>query len=119
MIGLCMLISTIVIYNTKGYVDDKAIEALVPVVDLKKSFDRRCGNSEQLSAVMPRFLWVLRDFEAKGLNPQKYCEEILHSDPNKSKQPEIFAKVKYGMRDYFGNRECYSLPYPVADEVEL
>ena len=43
----------------------------------------------------------------------------MHSDPKKSKQPEIFEKVKHGMRDYFGNRECYSLPYPVADEVEL
>ena len=34
MIGLCMLISTIVIYNTKGYIDEKAIGALKHVVDL-------------------------------------------------------------------------------------
>ena len=67
---------------------------------------------------MPRFVWVLRDFEAP-MNPQKYCEEILNSDPKKSKDPKMFAEVKNGMLQYFDKRECYALPYPVADDVEL
>ena len=67
-----MLISTIVIYNTKGYIDDKTIAALQGVVGCVEGKERYFKSErdipEQLSAVMPRFVWVLRDFEAP-MNP--------------------------------------------------
>lgn len=64
---IATLISSYLIYNSVGAIDEKSISELNMVTQLSKNVilqdnvDLR-NNEENLYRFMPKFLWVLRDF---------------------------------------------------------
>jgi hypothetical protein len=58
---LIFLISSTVIYNSQGAIDEQSLDQLRVVVNMQK-----CLNSN--SSNQPKFIWVLRDFALQLMN---------------------------------------------------
>ena len=65
--SLLILISSLTIFNTIGLIEDSTINSmnfilnLTKNIQLKSSFDIERNTTEELSNLMPNFIWVLRD----------------------------------------------------------
>ena len=81
---LANLISSYLMFNSVGSIDEKSIGELNMVTQLSKNiileeYSDLHNNEENLFRYMPKFLWVLRDFtlditnqEGKSLTPAQY-----------------------------------------------
>lgn len=74
---MIFLISSTVIYNSIGAIDEQGLDQLRVIVNLKKSFSGQ-ENSQ------PRLIWVLRDFALQLINKKgdsltenEYLEDCL------------------------------------------
>jgi hypothetical protein len=82
LFSLSLLISSVVLFNSVGVIDETAIAQLGLVSSISKHVVR--DSTEHL---MPKFLWLLRDFtlrledeRGKPLTPNQYLERCLHSE---------------------------------------
>ena len=142
-----ILLSSYFIYNSKGTIDEKAIQSLSFVVELSKHIQLKSSNSrfenkgssnpEELSTIFPKFLWVLRDFVLKLVdtdgNPitsHEYLESVLNATFfNKSKNINendpintmIDSKnnIRQMIKMYFKDRTCHTMVRPVTEEKLL
>ena len=65
---LAILLSSLLIYNSVGTIDENALNQLSLVVNLSKTIQvRNCGDTDpdEIAEYFPSFLWVLRDFTLK------------------------------------------------------
>jgi len=70
---LALLLSSLLIYNSVGTIDENALNSLSLVINLAKKIQlkKSPGQEEtqddidQLATMFPQFLWVLRDFALK------------------------------------------------------
>lgn len=62
LLMLIFLISSTVIYNSIGAIDEQSLDQLRVIVNLKKSFSTGEQN------IQPKFIWVLRDFALQLIN---------------------------------------------------
>jgi len=67
---LAVLLSSFFIYNSKGAIDENALQNMSMVVNLAnniqvKEFTDKIVNVQQVNQYFPFMLWVLRDFSLK------------------------------------------------------
>lgn len=67
---LALLLSSLIIYNSVGTIDETALNNLSLVINLSKKVQLRnrsesAEDIDELAAIFPSFLWVLRDFTLK------------------------------------------------------
>ena len=82
------------------------------------------GDNSNLDAVLPNFLWVLRDFslqleDEKGneITAQEYLENALSlrsKDPHDTKN-----KIRNALQSYFKTRDCLTMVRPLVNEDRL
>ena len=68
-----MLLSSMLIYNSVGTIDETALNSLSLVINLSKKIRMKAANNseesaeevDELTQMFPSFLWVLRDFSLK------------------------------------------------------
>jgi hypothetical protein len=77
LLMLIFLISSTVIYNSVGAIDEQSLDQLRVIVNLKKAMGEK-------PTTQPRFVWVLRDFALQLINkkgdemtPDQYLEDCL------------------------------------------
>lgn len=58
------LLSSFMVYNSVGSIDEKAIQGLGLIVNLSKMLQKSSNseNSQELVNCFPSFLWLVRDF---------------------------------------------------------
>jgi len=124
--SLCILLSSLFIYNSMGAIDEMAIEDLHLVINLAQHLHARGavgkGGGSGFVEFMPDFMWVLRDFhlrmaDAKGgkITAKEYLENALRPVPGQDKQNELRAAI----RQLFPQRDCAAIVRPCADEEDL
>lgn len=63
---LALLMSSLLVYNSMGAIDENALNNLSLVVNLSQSLQIKRGQKEldpdELAMYFPSFLWILRDF---------------------------------------------------------
>lgn len=63
---LALLLSSLLVYNSVGTIDENALNNLSLVVNLSKSLQIKKGkaatDADEISQYFPSFLWILRDF---------------------------------------------------------
>jgi hypothetical protein len=64
---LALLLSSLIIYNSIGPIDETALNNLSLVINLSKKIQLRnraetVEDVDELASIFPTFLWVLRDF---------------------------------------------------------
>jgi len=132
LFALCTLLSSRLILNTYGAINNPIIEQLELVTNLarhiKASSDGKRGTgdqSEDISRHFPDLTWVLRDFalsledqNGKILSPCEYLEMSL-SIESYSKRGGMQNTVKKVLKQVFPKRECVTLVRPIHDERKL
>lgn len=120
MFALAMLISSMVVYNSLGVIDETSLKKLMLAVYLTEFL-----NESPQEKIAPKFLWVLRDFvlaledsEGNPITAAEYLENILH-EKVKGRNSEHMQTVRSTLLQCFGERDCVTLPRPVEDEALL
>mmetsp|Transcript_55789 Transcript_55789/g.130210 ORF Transcript_55789/g.130210 Transcript_55789/m.130210 type:complete len:790 (+) Transcript_55789:80-2449(+) len=120
LMSLCMLLSSVLMLNTKGVLSESLFNALSLV----------CNMAEHLEgqASKPALLWVLRDFllelvdEGKRLTPDEYLDTALHKKPPEgvdAARSQAAREVRETLLRFFPRRHCATLCQPAIDEEQL
>lgn len=114
----CLLSSTLV-YNSLGTLDERAISNLGFCTRLSKRVRVRRGEEEEetrteLKKSMPKLVWVLRDFaleladeDGAATTADQYLERSLTTKSDATRNAIL---------SYFPYRSCFCLPRPFANE---
>jgi Guanylate-binding protein, N-terminal domain len=78
----------------------------------------------EISKYFPQFIWAIRDFSLdlfdnrlnRVITSKEYLESALLLDSSASKQKQA---VRLCIREYFRERDCFTLPRPINDEKLL
>lgn len=115
-----MLVSSLFIYNSKGAIDEHAVEQLTLATYISEllsldSMDEDSNTKEHWAQTAPKFMWLLRDFQLEHAgyantvgSAQKYMEEILKYG-NLDSQSSNFFKVQEMLYTQFYDRKCLTL----------
>lgn len=139
--SLAVLLSSYLVYNSMGSIDENAIQCMSFVTNLSKHI--RCRSTQDSDASdqknaetgqadahlvqhMPRFMWTVRDFTLQLVNddgaeipPQEYLEKALDDLPDVGGAQTARNEVKQHLRKYFPERDCYTMVRPVVKEELL
>ena len=84
-----LLLSSLIIYNSVGTIDESALNSLSLVINLSKKIQLKNRvetpeDIDELAKYFPTFLWVLRDFtlklvdqEGNRISSRQYLENAL------------------------------------------
>lgn len=128
---LANLISSYLIYNSVGAIDEKSISELNVVTQLSKNiileeYSDLKNNEENLYRYMPKFLWLIRDFvleptdrNGRKLKPNEYLEDVLFEQNSAVKTDENVKKIRRALTKYYKDRDCLTLVRPASEERDL
>lgn len=125
---LSTLLSSHIVYNSKGCIDEKSIQDLQLVTHMTQHIhvhshtaaDEESGTDFAL--FFPDFTWCVRDFALQldgATTPMQYLEDCLRNQPGHSHAIATKNQTRTLIREFFRHRHCFLLPRPVADEAEL
>lgn len=128
---LAVLLSSMLIYNSQGTIDETSLSQLQLVVELAQNlrFKNHGDNDhgEELAKQFPSLLWVLRDFslklvddEGNPMTTKQYLEnkglaELKGSSQMANNKNLIRRTVKH----FFKKRDCATLIRPIEGESDL
>ena len=126
---LSLLISSLMIYNSMGPIDETALQSLSLVIDIANKIQQennKEASEESIAKNFPSFLWILRDFSLKLEDSQKnpisskqYLENSLSFQKGVSDQVESKNRIRKLFKTFFADRDCSTLVRPTEDEKEL
>ena len=129
---IAVLISSLFIYNSVGYIDENTINNLSFVLNLSKTIKLRNNSNiddnddEELAKYFPTMLWLLRDFSLKledkngfTITEKQYLENALTPIKGATDTIEEKNRVRNLIRTYFPERDCYVMVRPVEKESDL
>lgn len=125
---LSTLLSSHIVYNSKGCIDEKSIQDLQLVTHMTQHIhvhSHAAGDEESgtdFSLFFPDFTWVVRDFALQldgAMTPLQYLEDCLRNQPGHSQAIASKNQTRTLIREFFRQRQCFLLPRPVTDEAEL
>ena len=101
---ICELLSTFIIYNTKGEINDNLINDFFKFLDVSKTINIYSqGNKKNtitnLSNYLPDLLWIMNEYENKEISSDNYLDNIIK---NNNKISENFTKL-------YKNYKCFYL----------
>ncbi|ROL49853.1 Guanylate-binding protein 1 [Anabarilius grahami] len=124
--SLAVLLSSTLVLNSRGTIDNRAIEELQYVTELTeyikvKSSDEGEDDSEFVK-FFPSFIWAVRDFtleqkiNGKYVTEDQYLEYALKLKPGSSRTVKEFNLPRECIRNYFPSRKCFTFPFPTTPE---
>ncbi|XP_018428542.1 PREDICTED: guanylate-binding protein 1-like [Nanorana parkeri] len=127
---LAVLLSSTMVYNSKGTIDQDALDKLKFVgefTELIKVKSKENDNEEaEFSRHFPSFVWAIRDFhlsleiEGNKVSADKYLENaIANKEVEKTKKDKKYNDLRESIRMYFGNRKCFVFDFPTIDNKTL
>ena len=119
---LTLLISSCLLYNSVGTIDENALNNISVVIRLSNEIQEKSENSVQF----PALLWLLRDFvlkledkSGKGMSAKDYLEGALELQKGVSDGVEKKNKIRRMFKHFFGDRDCLALVRPAETEEEI
>uniref|UniRef100_A0A671K575 GB1/RHD3-type G domain-containing protein n=1 Tax=Sinocyclocheilus anshuiensis TaxID=1608454 RepID=A0A671K575_9TELE len=125
---LAVLLSSSLVYNSLGVIDNTALEKLHYVTELTENIRVKAevGQVEDGSAdfmrVFPSFVWAVRDFTLelkwgdKLITSDEYLEGALKLKPGSSPQTEQYNMPRRCLRQFFAVRKCFVFPRPASTQ---
>ncbi|XP_077192876.1 guanylate-binding protein 1-like [Paroedura picta] len=123
--SLSVLLSSTLVYNSIGTIDQGALEKLQYVTELTKCITVKapgCSKkeaSDDFLRFFPAFIWAVRDFcldlelNGKPITADEYLENALR---RKKGSPEKLDLAKKCIRQYFPSRKCFVFDRPTVRE---
>ncbi|XP_043094396.1 guanylate-binding protein 6 isoform X2 [Puntigrus tetrazona] len=120
--SLAVLLSSTLVLNSRGTIDNRAIEELQYVTELTehikiKSPDEVVDDAEFVK-FFPSFIWAVRDFtlqlkiDGKDATEDEYLEFALKLKLGNSIQVNNYNLPRECIRKYFPSRKCFTFPFP-------
>ena len=109
---LAILMSSLLIFNSVGAIDENSLNNLSLVLNLTKILQVRNNATdndvEEMAEHFPGFLWVLRDFSLKLededgnlITSKKYLERSLTEQKGSSDQTETKNRIRRLIKHFF------------------
>ena len=129
--SLTVLIVSCFIYNSRGSIDEEALNSLSLVVNLTKNIQIKSKASEEsgveeYAQYFPSFIWVVRDFalrlvdtDGEALSSKEYLEKALNAQKGFSDLAEEKNRIRRLLKEFFKDRDCCTLVRPVNNEKDL
>ncbi|KAI7792074.1 putative interferon-induced guanylate-binding protein 1, partial [Triplophysa rosa] len=122
--SLAILLSSTLVLNSQGTIDNRAIEELQYVTELTEYIKIKSSDEDGSEFVkfFPSFIWVVRDFtlehkiNGKYVTEDQYLEFALKLKPGTSRTVQEFNLPRECIRNYFPSRKCFTLPFPTVPE---
>ncbi|KAM9439441.1 guanylate-binding protein 1-like [Clarias gariepinus] len=130
---LAVLLSSTLVYNSRGTIDNTAVEKLHYVTELSeqiniKSPPSRAAEEEEVEdshfvQFFPNFIWTVRDFslelelEKRGrVTEDEYLEFALQLKKGLSMKNTNYNLPRQCIRNYFPTRKCFVFPFPAPED---
>ncbi|XP_039510485.1 guanylate-binding protein 1 [Pimephales promelas] len=125
--SLAVLLSSTLVYNSRGTIDNNAVENLHYVSELAEQIKIRSTADEeeedsQFVQFFPSFIWVVRDFtlkleiDGRNVTPDEYLEFALQLKKGVNKKTSDYNLPRQCIRNYFPSRNCFVFPSPASPE---
>jgi hypothetical protein len=126
----CLLLSSLFIYNSKGTIDENALQNINLILNLALKIKIKEGTGtatgDEYVDAFPSFLWVLRDFflskedqRGRKLSSKEYLENALKKQDGMSTTTYNKNRIRKQIKKYFPVRDCLCFVRPVEDEALL
>ncbi|XP_068102718.1 guanylate-binding protein 3-like isoform X2 [Hyperolius riggenbachi] len=130
LFSLAVLLSSALVYNSKGTIDQDALDKLKLVGEITELIKVKSKDNEdeegEYSRYFPIFIWAVRDFilkleiDGKLVSEDEYLENALKLKmPEKSLKNMEYNHPRNCLRMYFGKRKCFVFDLPTADKERL
>uniref|UniRef100_A0A8C2FIH0 GB1/RHD3-type G domain-containing protein n=1 Tax=Cyprinus carpio TaxID=7962 RepID=A0A8C2FIH0_CYPCA len=124
---LAVLLSSTLVYNSRGTIDNRAVEELQYVTELTecikvKSSNNDADDSGEFVKFFPSFIWAVRDFtlerkiDGNDATEDEYLEFALKLKTGTSKKVMEYNLPRECIQNYFPSRKCFTFPFPTAPE---
>eukprot|EP00079_Xenopus_tropicalis_P013519 XP_002942120.2 PREDICTED: guanylate-binding protein 1-like [Xenopus tropicalis] len=123
---LAVLLSSAMVYNSKGTIDQDSIEKLHYVQELTEKIKVKASENDdeeaEFSKHFPIFIWTVRDFtlslEVNGekITDDDYLEHALAvKEPERTLRDQMLNLPKKCIRMYFPRRKCFTFCSPTSN----
>ncbi|KAJ8359107.1 hypothetical protein SKAU_G00156320 [Synaphobranchus kaupii] len=123
--SLAVLLSSALVYNSIGTIDNDALQRLHYVTELTehikvKSQTNDEDESTEFMRFFPSFVWTVRDFtlelehDGKQITADQYLDKALKLKPGQGKQVMAYNLPRNCLRNYFPTRKCFVFDCPTS-----
>ncbi|KAI2667800.1 Guanylate-binding protein 1 [Labeo rohita] len=130
---LAVLLSSTLVYNSRGTIDNNAVENLHYVAELTEQIkiksaeavDEEEEEDSEYVRFFPSFIWVVRDFnldleiDGKKVTEDDYLEYALQLKKGVSKKVSDYNLPRQCIKHYFPSRKCFVFPLPVNSQEDM
>ncbi|XP_042560235.1 guanylate-binding protein 1-like [Clupea harengus] len=120
---LAVLLSSTLVYNSRGTIDNQAIEKLHYVAELTGSIRIKSeagGDEEDCEFVrfFPSFVWAVRDFtlerkiDGRNVSEDEYLDFALKLKKGQATPVMTYNQPRLCIRNFFPTRKCFTFPFP-------
>ncbi|XP_062410521.1 guanylate-binding protein 1-like [Sardina pilchardus] len=125
---LAVLLSSTLVYNSRGTIDNDAVEKLHYVTELSSLIQVKSAGSSnddednpdecEFVCFFPNFVWAVRDFtlerklDNEEVSEDKYLEFALKLKKGRSKDVRDYNFTRECIRNFFPTRKCFTFPFP-------
>ncbi|XP_012675999.2 guanylate-binding protein 1-like isoform X5 [Clupea harengus] len=125
---LAVLLSSTLVYNSRGTIDNEALEKLHYVTELTeliriKSASAHDEDDEEESKFVrffPDFVWAVRDFtlerkiDGRNVSEDGYLNFALQLRKGESTKVATYNLPRQCIRNFFPARKCFTFPFPTS-----
>ncbi|KAJ8367245.1 hypothetical protein AAFF_G00323910 [Aldrovandia affinis] len=123
--ALAVLLSSTLVYNSMGTINNEAVMSLHYVTELTKHIKVKASKEKKEEAsefirFFPSFIWAVRDFTldlellGKTVTADEYLENSLKLVKGESDQVKYSNAPRECIRNYFPSRKCFVFDQPVS-----
>uniref|UniRef100_A0A671K3V6 Guanylate binding protein 1 n=1 Tax=Sinocyclocheilus anshuiensis TaxID=1608454 RepID=A0A671K3V6_9TELE len=127
---LAVLLSSTLVYNSHGTIDNTALEKLHYVAELAENIKIRSAEAEdeedsEFVMFFPSFTWVVRDFtldleiDGKKVTDDDYLEFALNLKKGVGRKISDYNLPRECIKCYFPSRKCFVFPFPVTSQEDM
>ncbi|KAM6330435.1 guanylate-binding protein 1-like [Alca torda] len=124
---LTMLLSSTLIYNSRGTIEQPAVDQLHYVMKLTEQVrlnaapeqsEDELEHSENFAPFSPTFVWTVRDFtlqlevDGEEISEDEYLENALKLKAGSSPEIQRYNKPRECIRQFFPDRKCFVFYQP-------
>uniref|UniRef100_A0A8K9UDZ7 GB1/RHD3-type G domain-containing protein n=1 Tax=Oncorhynchus mykiss TaxID=8022 RepID=A0A8K9UDZ7_ONCMY len=114
-----LLLSITLVYNSRGTIDNQAVENLQYVSELTERIKVNSSSAALSSHFFPNFVWAVRDFtllleiDGRNVTEDEYLEHSLELRKD-TPLNLMYNLPRECIRNYFHSRKCFVFPTPTT-----
>ena len=122
---LAVLLSSILIYNSKGAIDSNSLDGLHLATELTNHISMKAQEEEtgdDFAKFFPMLIWAVRDHhleltvDEKEITANEYLEKCLALKRGRGKDVTDYNALRETIRAFFKTRNCFLFPLPTPME---